>query len=74
MMKKLITGEEIYCGDFGEFSIGVDIVKHCKEYLADYKYPRIIEFVEEIPKTGSGKIDWRSLQEKENLKAETNVE
>ena len=24
MMKKLITGEEIYCGDFGEFSIGVD--------------------------------------------------
>ena len=24
MMKKLITGGEIYCGDFGEFSIGVD--------------------------------------------------
>ena len=24
MMKKLITGEEIYHGDFGEFSIGVD--------------------------------------------------
>ncbi len=24
MMKKLITGGEIYYGDFGEFSIGVD--------------------------------------------------
>ena len=27
-MKKLITGEEIYCGDFGEFSIGVDSIKN----------------------------------------------
>ena len=26
MMKKLITGGEIYYGDFGEFSIGVDTI------------------------------------------------
>jgi len=51
-----------------------DIVKHCKEHLADYKYPRIIEFVEDIPKTGSGKIDWRTLQEMENQKTSTNSE
>lgn len=43
-----------------------DIIKHCKDNLADYKYPRIVEFVDEIPKTGSGKIDWRTLQEMEN--------
>ncbi len=44
------------------------IVKYCKENLADYKYPRIVEFVDDIPKTGSGKIDWRTLQEMENQK------
>ncbi len=42
------------------------IIKYCKENLADYKYPRIVEFVDNIPKTGSGKIDWRKLQEIEN--------
>ncbi len=51
-----------------------DIIKHCKEHLADYKYPRLVEFVEEIPKTGSGKIDWRLLQERENLKTQTNLQ
>jgi fatty-acyl-CoA synthase len=33
--------------------------------MAAYKYPRIIEFVNELPKTGSGKVQWRLLQEKE---------
>ena len=48
-----------------------DIIRHCREHLADYKYPRVIEFVNEIPKTGSGKIDWRLLQERENSKIKT---
>ncbi len=29
---------------------------HCKEGLAKYKYPRWINFVEELPKTATGKI------------------
>jgi acetyl-CoA synthetase/medium-chain acyl-CoA synthetase len=28
---------------------------HCKQLIAPYKYPREIEFVEELPKTSSGK-------------------
>lgn len=39
---------------------GPDLVKeiqnHVKKVTAPYKYPRIIEFVEELPKTISGKI------------------
>ena len=33
MMKKLITGGEIYYGDFGEFSIGVDNYKYKLDLL-----------------------------------------
>ena len=32
------------------------IQQHVKETTAPYKYPRIIEFVDELPKTISGKI------------------
>jgi fatty-acyl-CoA synthase len=43
-----------------------DIINWCRERMAAYKYPRIIEFVDELPKSGSGKVQWRLLQEKEN--------
>jgi len=34
----------------------------CKQKLAPYKYPRVIEFLPELPKTGPGKIDKRQLR------------
>jgi fatty-acyl-CoA synthase len=42
-----------------------DIINWCKEKMAAYKYPRIVEFIEALPKSGSGKVQWRLLQEKE---------
>lgn len=33
-----------------------DIQNHVKKVTAPYKYPRVVEFVEELPKTISGKI------------------
>lgn len=36
----------------------------CKEKLAPYKYPRVIEFLPDLPKTGPGKIDKRQLRER----------
>ena len=39
----------------GEDSIK-EIQDHVKKITAPYKYPRIIEFVDELPKTISGKI------------------
>jgi acetyl-CoA synthetase len=35
--------------------------EHVKTNLLPYKYPRIIEFVDELPKTGTGKIDRQAL-------------
>ena len=42
-----------------------DIQNHTKSVSAPYKYPREIEFVEELPKTQSGKIKRKQLRELE---------
>lgn len=39
---------------------------HVKKQTAPYKYPRIIEFVEELPKTISGKIRRVEIRERDN--------
>jgi fatty-acyl-CoA synthase len=33
--------------------------------MAAYKSPRIVQFVSALPKSGSGKVMWRQLQEAE---------
>ena len=40
-----------------------EIREFCRQSLANYKLPHKIEFVDSIPKTGSGKIDRRKLKE-----------
>jgi len=47
-----------------------DIIDWCRENMAVYKVPRIVQFVPALPKSGSGKVMWRALQESE-LAAET---
>ena len=42
-----------------------EIIEWAKEHMAAYKYPRVVEFVNELPKTGTGKVFWRKLQEEE---------
>jgi fatty-acyl-CoA synthase len=41
------------------------IVDWCRENMAAYKCPRTVEFVNALPKSGSGKVMWRLLQEQE---------
>ncbi len=47
-----------------------EIVKFCRERLAAYKVPRLIEFREELPKSAVGKILRRVLRDEELKKAE----
>jgi fatty-acyl-CoA synthase len=42
-----------------------DIIHWCKDNMAAYKYPRVVQFVDALPKSGSGKVMWRTLQEAE---------
>lgn len=43
-----------------------ELQDHVKRETAPYKYPRIIEFVDELPKTISGKIRRVEIREKDN--------
>ena len=43
-----------------------DVIAWCRENMAAYKVPRIVEFVDALPKSGSGKVMWRMLQESES--------
>jgi acyl-coenzyme A synthetase/AMP-(fatty) acid ligase len=39
-----------------------ELQEHCKRETAPYKFPRIIEFATELPKTSSGKIKRAELR------------
>ncbi|RJG04754.1 long-chain fatty acid--CoA ligase [Noviherbaspirillum cavernae] len=41
------------------------VIQWAHEKMAAYKVPRIVEFVEVLPKSATGKVMWRMLQEKE---------
>jgi fatty-acyl-CoA synthase len=45
-----------------------EIIDWAREKMAAFKVPRVVEFVDELPKTATGKILWRKLQEEENRK------
>jgi len=44
-----------------------DIIDWAREHMAVYKVPRQVEFVDALPRSGSGKVMWRQLQEREAL-------
>ncbi|MBO6307963.1 MAG: AMP-binding protein [Oribacterium sp.] len=46
-----------------------ELKKHVKTNTAPYKYPRIIDFVDDLPKTISGKIRRVEIRERDNKKA-----
>jgi fatty-acyl-CoA synthase len=41
------------------------MIDWCREHMAVYKAPRLLRFVERLPKSSTGKILWRELQEQE---------
>ncbi len=60
-IKGFIVLNEDYEGEISE----EDLINWGKERLAKYKYPREIEFIDQIPKTDSGKYLKRKLKDKE---------
>jgi fatty-acyl-CoA synthase len=43
-----------------------EIIAWSREKMAAYKTPRIVEFVDALPRSATGKVMWRTLQEREN--------
>lgn len=48
-------------------TLAKEIQEHVKSVTAPYKYPRVIEFVDELPKTISGKIRRVEIREKNKI-------
>ena len=46
-----------------------DVIDWAREHMAVYKVPRVVEFVDALPRSGSGKVMWRQLQEAEGARA-----
>ena len=47
----------------GETATQEEIIDFCKEYQAAYKAPKAVVFLDELPKTGSGKIYKKGLRD-----------
>jgi long-chain acyl-CoA synthetase len=47
----------------GEDVTGEEVTEFCLDKIADYKHPREIEFIDELPRTTSGKIQKFKLEE-----------
>jgi fatty-acyl-CoA synthase len=41
------------------------LIAWCRQHMAAYKVPRQVEFIDALPRSGTGKIQWRTLQERE---------
>ena len=50
-------------GHAGSAGLGEELRHHVKSRLAPYKYPRWIEFIDELPKTATGKIQRYKLRQ-----------
>jgi fatty-acyl-CoA synthase len=55
-------------GRRGEVSAD-EIIGWAREHMAAYKIPRVVEFAETLPKSATGKVQWRLLQEREFARA-----
>ncbi|MDR2140165.1 MAG: AMP-binding protein [Tannerella sp.] len=65
IVKATIVLAKEYADQAGDALIR-EIQEHVKQVTAPYKYPRIIEFVSELPKTISGKIRRVEIREKDD--------
>ncbi|KAG8561056.1 hypothetical protein GDO81_015230 [Engystomops pustulosus] len=68
VVKAFVVLSPTYTGHDQE-ALTKELQEHVKKVTAPYKYPRKIEFVEELPKTVSGKIRRNELRNKEWGKA-----
>nr|MBP6754473.1 long-chain fatty acid--CoA ligase [Alicycliphilus sp.] len=60
-VKAVVVLREAFRGQVSE----QDIVDWAHGHMAAYKSPRLVSFVDSLPKSGTGKVQWRALQERE---------
>jgi len=43
-----------------------EVIAYCRENMTNYKVPKVVEFIDEMPKTNVGKILRRALRDRDN--------
>lgn len=56
-------------GKSGTEALSLELQEYVKERLSKHKYPRIVEFVSDLPKNDRGKVDRKLLREQERERA-----
>jgi fatty-acyl-CoA synthase len=49
----------------GQTLTAEELVTWAREHMAAYKVPHAVEFTDRLPKSATGKVQWRALQERE---------
>ena len=52
----------VRAGEVASPELSAELQEHVKTTLARYKYPRIVEFVDDLPKNDRGKVDRKALR------------
>jgi fatty-acyl-CoA synthase len=60
-VKAMVVLKDEFVGKVSE----QDIVDWARANMAAYKSPRIVQFMTALPKSGTGKVQWRELQDRE---------
>jgi fatty-acyl-CoA synthase len=60
-VKAVVVLREAYRGKVSE----QEVIDWAHANMAAYKSPRVVQFVDELPKSSTGKLQWRQLQERE---------
>ena len=60
-VKAVVVLKPGFAGDVSE----QQIIDWSREHMAAYKVPRIVQFADSLPRSGTGKVMWRALQEAE---------
>ena len=61
-VKALVVLHDKFVGTVSE----QDIIDWAHDNMAAYKSPRLVSIVESLPRSGTGKVQWRELQDQEN--------
>lgn len=68
--EKLVHALKLFVAPKQEAGMDVAIIEKCREYLIRWAVPKEIEYLDELPKTPLGKIDFNKLTMQEKKKRE----
>lgn len=67
VVRAIVVLRDGSAGDDASDELARELQEHCKRETAPYKFPRLVEFADELPKTSSGKVKRAQLRDEAAL-------